>query len=151
MAQTCEVFFVAGEVSGDRHAAPVAAELLAKGYRVTGVGGAQIGQPIGVVGVAQHEEAGRRRVDRYGDFVRGIVDRDHLPDRVGVLVGAEGPGLSGEAMASASGPRPEPRMRPTVGWCWVWARTKSAARPISSGVTNSVIAFRMGLDKAQVG
>ena len=26
---------------------------------------------------------------------------EHLPDRVGVLVGAEGPGLSGEAMASA--------------------------------------------------
>jgi lipid-A-disaccharide synthase len=32
-------FFVTGEASGDRHAAPVAAELLGRGWRVDGVGG----------------------------------------------------------------------------------------------------------------
>ena len=34
-----EIFFITGETSGDRHAAPVIAELCAQGFRVTGVGG----------------------------------------------------------------------------------------------------------------
>jgi lipid-A-disaccharide synthase len=40
-------FFVTGEASGDRHAAPVAAELLARGWRVDAVGGPWM-QAVGV-------------------------------------------------------------------------------------------------------
>jgi lipid-A-disaccharide synthase len=39
MTQQPEIFFITGEASGDRHAAPVVAELRARGLRVTGVGG----------------------------------------------------------------------------------------------------------------
>ena len=39
MTSPPEVFFVTGEASGDRHAAPVVSELLSRGVRVTGIGG----------------------------------------------------------------------------------------------------------------
>ena len=39
MTSQPEVFFITGEVSGDRHAAPVVEELRARGFRVSGAGG----------------------------------------------------------------------------------------------------------------
>ena len=39
MSDAREVFFIAGEVSGDRHAAPVVRDLVDRGLRVCGVGG----------------------------------------------------------------------------------------------------------------